>query len=214
MRKFLFTSVILAAALFAFPSQSFAQRGGGHGGGGHGGGGHGDGGGGNWHGGGGGYYGHGGYYGRGYYGGGFGLYLGGYPYYGYGYGSPYYYGAPYYGGYYYGAPYTYVEPSPAYVQPSLTTAAPSYAQIEPAGDPNSVMLEVRVPDNAEIWVNGDKTSQTGAVRHFASPPVATGQKFVYELRARWTDGNGKVVDKTKKLDVHAGARLGVDFNTL
>jgi uncharacterized protein (TIGR03000 family) len=198
MRKILLAVAFGAVALLGFPGMSSAQHGGGgHGGGGHGGGGHGGGGG--WGGGRGGGWGGGrGYYGRGYYGSGFGLYLG----------SPYYYGygSPYYGSYYDYGPSTYIiERSSSYVDPSYSYAPPA------SENPNAVMLEVRVPENAQVWVAGDKTNQTGAVRHFVSPPLEAGT-YTYEIRARWTDATGKSVERTKTLDVQAGSRLGVDFN--
>ena len=56
---------------------------------------------------------------------------------------------------------------------------------------NAAMMEIRVPANAEVWVEGDKTSQTGAVRHFVSPTLQTGKTFTYDIRARWTGADGK-----------------------
>jgi uncharacterized protein (TIGR03000 family) len=53
---------------------------------------------------------------------------------------------------------------------------------------------------------------SGPVRHFYSAPLTPGQTFTYEVRARWTDPSGKPVERTKKVDVQAGARIGVDFN--
>jgi uncharacterized protein (TIGR03000 family) len=229
MRKLLFSVVLGAAALLGLPALSFAQHGGGHGGGG----GHSGGGGGHAsfshsggvsHGGGfnhsGGFnrgYGYG--YGRGFYGS--SLYLG-YP----GYYSPYYGSSYYYGpdysyvapNYTYVAPtYTYVQPASGYVQPAIAT--PAYyppdttpTNPDPNANPNAVALEVKVPENAELWVDGTKTTQTSDLRHFVSPPVDPGKTYTYTLRARWTDPSGKVIDRTKKIDVKAGARLGVDFN--
>jgi uncharacterized protein (TIGR03000 family) len=151
----------------------------------------------------GGYRGYGGY--GGYWGGfwpGFGLgYASGYRGYGYGYNYPSEYGAYYY------------EPSYASVEPSAT---PSYYYSPPdtAADvnPNVASIEVRVPVNAEIWFEGEKTSQTGAVRHFQSPELQPGKTFTYDVRARWTDAAGKEVDRTKQVKVQAGARVGVDFS--
>jgi len=175
-----------------------------------------------------------GYYGgngRGYYGGlsglGLGLYLGslgsgyGYPYSsGYGYPSSYGYGYPSYGGSYTYAPsYNYVQPSYSYAQPSVI-APSSYeapATTSPAvtaddANPNAAMLELRVPPNAEVWIGGVLTSQTGTVRHYTSPTIERDRTFTYQIRARWTDDNGEVVDRTKQVKVWAGARIGVDFN--
>ena len=145
-----------------------------------------------------GYYGGG--YNRGYYGGGFGLYLG-YP--GYAYGSPYY-----------GSSY-YYDPAPAYLLPPTANTAPNtLSALAPPEDqdPNTAALEVRVPANAEIWFEGDKTGQTGPVRHFSSPSLPAGKTFSYDIRARWTGADGKEIDRTRQVKVQAGSRIGVDFN--
>ena len=161
------------------------------------------------------YYGHGGYYGHGWYGHGyygFGLYLG-YP--GYGYGYPYYYGNyPYYsngGGYYYEPTYTYPNsggPTTTYYRAPATPTEPPAAN----ADPNSVNLEIRLPENASLWVGGAKMDSTGAVRRFYSPPLQPGHEYTYTLRARWTDANGSPVERTKSVDVKPGAWIGVDFS--
>jgi uncharacterized protein (TIGR03000 family) len=51
------------------------------------------------------------------------------------------------------------------------------------------------------------------VRHFVSPSLQAGRTFTYEIRARWTDASGRSVDRTKQVEVKAGARIGVDFNS-
>jgi uncharacterized protein (TIGR03000 family) len=136
-----------------------------------------------------------------------------------------YYGTPYYGGYYYNQPsYYYADPSYGYAQPSYgylepSTSTPYSYPTEAASvnsaedqDPNAALFEVRVPDNAEIWFAGAKTTQTGPVRHFVSPSLQPGRTFTYEIRARWADVSGRRVDRTKEVKVQAGARVGVDFN--
>jgi uncharacterized protein (TIGR03000 family) len=80
----------------------------------------------------------------------------------------------------------------------------------PANDTRA-FIRVRVPANAEIWFEGDKTNQTGTERNFVSPALETDKSFTYDIRARWTDGGGKVVDKTQKVNVEAGRRSTVDF---
>jgi len=150
-----------------------------------------------------GYYGHGGYGWPGY-----GFYVGfpwfvypwGYSRYNYGYGAPYYYGS-----YYYGPPESYT-PAPPVPPPDMATGAS-----EEYLDPNVANLEVRLPANAELWVLGQTTAPTGEVRHFFSPPLKPGQTYTYDFRARWTDANGKAVEQTRKVDVKAGAWIGVDF---
>ena len=74
----------------------------------------------------------------------------------------------------------------------------------------SVYLSVRVPADAEIWVDGVATRQTGTSRKFVSPPLSAGQEYTYELTARWTE-NGREVVQTRRIDVTAGDRKSVDF---
>jgi uncharacterized protein (TIGR03000 family) len=189
--------ILLALALAAFAwtaSPTLAQRGRGGWGGGRGwGGGWGGGG---WYGGRGGYGGYGGYgWGGGYY-----------PRYGWGYGGSY----PSYGysGYYPGYAYDYG--TPTYVYPDtptvITRQSGSYA---PPTD-NTAMVHVRVPSNATVWFDGDRTQQSGTDRTFASPPLKPGNTYSYEVRARWMD-NGKPVEETRTVKVRANETSNVDF---
>jgi uncharacterized protein (TIGR03000 family) len=198
---------VILAALFFAAGPAVAGHGGGGGGGGHGGGGGGGhGGGGSFSGGG-----HGGY-GRGYYDHrGFGFYGGFYGFYPYGYG---YYDPWFYPGYYSGY---YAEP--VYVPVDRTPVSDDYrrnfsnladqAQSNPNDD--AVHLRIRLPaTDAELWVEGAKTSQTGPERDFDSPSITPGKTFTYELRARWTE-NGRDIDQTRTIYVHAGDRFLIDF---
>jgi uncharacterized protein (TIGR03000 family) len=74
----------------------------------------------------------------------------------------------------------------------------------------SALLTVRVPANAEVWVEGVKTSSTGPLRRFQSPPLQPGQRYVYTVRAQWQE-NGQPVTDTHKVDVAAGANISVNF---
>lgn len=76
-------------------------------------------------------------------------------------------------------------------------------------EPGAV-LSVRVPAAADIWIADGKTSQRGEWRQFATPLLAAGQTFTYEIRARWQE-NGKDVERTREIQVRAGDRLTVDF---
>jgi uncharacterized protein (TIGR03000 family) len=215
----------LAMAALAFSATPAFAAGGGHGGGGggHGGGGGGHGGGGGGHGGGGGGHGGGGgghgggssfhgggsnFHGGGFSRGGFGYYPG----FGIGYGG---YGGGYYGGYSDG--YYYSDPAPIYVQSTpVVIQTQSFYPSDAAGTPppapsgGTAMVTLRVPADAEVWFNGDATTQRGESRQFASPPLTPGREFHYEVRARWTDGD-RVVDQTRRVSVRADGRTDVDF---
>jgi uncharacterized protein (TIGR03000 family) len=90
---------------------------------------------------------------------------------------------------------------------NLTPPAP----ITPARDERTVLAEIYLskPD-AEVWVEGQKTSSTGIWRQFISPPLVRGSRYVYEFRARWVE-NGHEVNRTRQAEVRAGEQITVDF---
>ncbi len=150
--------------------------------------------------------------------GGYGGYGGYYGYPSYGLSQPYGYAVPV-TSQYYAAPA--VDPgvispvTPAYAPPSvpLNQDAPSsYSPQDSAGlpDDSSARIQVRAPADAEIWFGGTKTSQTGTVREFVSPPLTPGKEFMYEVRARWME-NGKEVVQDRRIDITAGAQKVIDF---
>ena len=149
--------------------------------------------------------------------------------------TPIYYGAAsmYYGGTAYSPGYSgarLVSPPPgtglrgasdvtsaAYATPSYPVQAPDYNTIYPISPPiaavtdSTARVEVRVPADARLWFDGQATAQTGADRSFRSPRLEPGQDYVYEVRARW-DADGKPVETTKNVTVHAGDHVVVKFN--
>ena len=71
-------------------------------------------------------------------------------------------------------------------------------------------FEVHVPGDADVWLEGKKTEQTGEVRNFISPPLTPGDSYLYTIRARWQEG-GKDVEQVQRLVVHPGSKLNVRF---
>jgi uncharacterized protein (TIGR03000 family) len=173
-----------------------------------------------------------GYYGSGYYGSGYGYspYYSSYNYgyrpwyssYTYGY-SPYapnYEYGPSYSSYsyspsYYTTPmYSYVTPSSSnsYVRPTTSTSfyySPSIGDAAPTMT-DRAQVEVRLPADAELWIDGVPSAQRGEKRTFETPTLELGRTFTYELRARWMD-NGKPVEQTRQVNLFAGARPMIDF---
>jgi len=74
----------------------------------------------------------------------------------------------------------------------------------------SVPLAVRVPANAEIWVEGAKTRQRGVVRQSISPPLEPDREFTYEIKATWRV-NGQERTETRNVNVRAGKVVRVDL---
>jgi len=192
--------VLAAAAMLFTAGPSFAQH---HGGGGYHGGSYG------------GYHGgsYGGYY-HGDYGGHYGYYPGHYGYY-----PGHYYGGwggyyPGYGAYYSATPYYYN--NYYYTQPYVYSAPPvTYQSFYPppvvADDADaSVHLNVQVPADATVWIDGRQTQQKGESREFVSPALAAGKDYSYEVKARWMK-DGQPVERTEKVTFHAGERVNVNF---
>ncbi len=174
-------------------------------------------------------YGYGGYGGyRGY---GYGLYpgLGLGPGLGYGLGS-----GLGYGGYSYGSYPSVTYSTPAYVSPPIVTqfssgtVIPSETVIPASGtaiqttsgytpdqaaQDNLAHVRVRVPANAEVWFEGEKTAQSGTLREFASPALKPGHNYVYTVRARWMEASGPV-EQSREVNVQANATADVDFRAL
>jgi uncharacterized protein (TIGR02246 family) len=79
-----------------------------------------------------------------------------------------------------------------------------------SGEQAKAEITIIVPANAEVFFDGKPTKEKGTERVFLTPPLEVGEKYSYELRARWQEG-GKVVERTRKIKVSAGARVRVDF---
>jgi len=165
---------------------------------------------------------------------GFGVPVGGYnPYYysfgytSYGY-TPYGYGYGAYPGYrmgiYYAStsnyrPSTYTPtPATSRISPASTVAVntsvrpASYESYYPANPVTSqtALIEVRVPAEAEVWFDGEKSIQTGLERSFRSPALQPDTIYSYEVKARWTE-NGKPVEKMRKVRIMKGEQIRITF---
>jgi uncharacterized protein (TIGR03000 family) len=72
------------------------------------------------------------------------------------------------------------------------------------------LINVQVPADAQVWFDGESTSQTGMERAFRSPPLRPGQDYSYEVKVHWTE-NGKDIERTRKVRIRAGERVFVNF---
>jgi uncharacterized protein (TIGR03000 family) len=74
-----------------------------------------------------------------------------------------------------------------------------------------VMARIVLPtSSAQFWVEGEDMGSGGTTRSFVSPPLEEG-KYTYTFRARWSEG-GRTMDQTRKVRVHPGDRITVDFS--
>jgi uncharacterized protein (TIGR03000 family) len=112
--------------------------------------------------------------------------------------------APYYGtSVYVAAPAVTSSPNPYANGSTAPTQAPP--------PDNSAHLQLAVPENAEVFVDGEKTNQTGSVREFVSPPLASGSSYNYRISVRYTDAGGKPVNDTRTIHVRANDWFRIDF---
>jgi uncharacterized protein (TIGR03000 family) len=86
-------------------------------------------------------------------------------------------------------------------------AAPAAAAAAPAQEEEQVIVfEVRLPGNALLEFDGVKTSETGEVRAFRTPPLAVGRPYSYTLKAT---AGGKTV--TRQIQLRHGASNSIDL---
>jgi len=103
-------------------------------------------------------------------------------------------------------------PSPRMVPPRVIPreSAPKDKPSKKAA--RTASIDVRLPADAKVWIEGKETAQTGALRRFVSPPLDVSRTYTYELRVSWTR-QGRQVIQDRRLDVRAGDRQSVLFLT-
>jgi len=101
-------------------------------------------------------------------------------------------------------------PAPAFpVVPSTAVPAPTVNSAATTPD-NASRLEVAVPADAKINIEGVDTAQSGTQREFVSPPLVPGKEYSYQIKVRWTE-NGKEMTRTHRVAVHAGDVINLAF---
>lgn len=75
---------------------------------------------------------------------------------------------------------------------------------------NSAHLRIRVPKDAEVLVEGSRTTTTGTVREFVSPPLEPGKNMIYSILVRYTNSSGRTIEETHSIRVHANEQLDID----
>jgi uncharacterized protein (TIGR03000 family) len=69
---------------------------------------------------------------------------------------------------------------------------------------------VNCPPNAEIYLEGKLSEQSGPTRTFISPPLPPNQKFVYIVRASWSEGRNRR-EQSQEIVIQAGRQAHVQF---
>jgi uncharacterized protein (TIGR03000 family) len=76
---------------------------------------------------------------------------------------------------------------------------------------DAALLNVIVPSEAKVFVNGAPTISTGSERQYISRGLQTGASYAYEIRAE-VERDGRTVTETKQIVVTGGQRANVQFN--
>jgi uncharacterized protein (TIGR03000 family) len=74
----------------------------------------------------------------------------------------------------------------------------------------SAKVQVLVPDNAEVWFDGNKTTQTGPVRKLTTEALAAGKTIRHEVKVAWTV-DGQPTTQTIDVEVQAGSQRILNF---
>jgi len=76
---------------------------------------------------------------------------------------------------------------------------------------NAALFHVHVPPDAKVSFSGHETTEMGQHRQFVTPALEENQTYSYDIKAQWND-NGQNVQQSRKVLVHPGDRIRLDFN--
>jgi uncharacterized protein (TIGR03000 family) len=103
---------------------------------------------------------------------------------------------------------------PDYFRPHLVRETivihPASQTVTLAPPPAPVTIDVIVPADAELWIEGKKMTQVGPERKFMSPALESGRRYTYDFRIRFKE-DGREQTKTRTFDVLAGNHYKLDF---
>jgi uncharacterized protein (TIGR03000 family) len=96
-------------------------------------------------------------------------------------------------------------------QPVQQPAAPEQPQPQPApADLNAAHIRVIVPPDAQVWLSGTPTTETGTMRILTTPALDPARGTTFDIRAAWHVGE-RVVTQTRQVTVYAGDAVTVRF---
>lgn len=98
--------------------------------------------------------------------------------------------------------------SQGYQVPPGSTGQGGPANLTAAG---SASIDIRVPSDAEVWIQGTKMTQSGELRRFVSPTLSPHQMYSYDITARWVGRDGNPVVRDRRVIVKPGDREAVSF---
>jgi uncharacterized protein (TIGR03000 family) len=101
----------------------------------------------------------------------------------------------------------YAAGAPAVAMPVVPTPMATPVLVDKPGT-----VTVLVPSaDAQVWFEDTALPQSGKERTFNTPPLMNGKTYNYNVKAKWTNDNGKAVEKILPVSVKAGQTTTVDF---
>jgi uncharacterized protein (TIGR03000 family) len=79
------------------------------------------------------------------------------------------------------------------------------------GGPTPARVTVRLPADAQLWVNDVACPLTSDTRSFVTPRLERGQRYSYTLRAE-VRRDGRPVTQTRRVNIAAGRQVNVRFD--
>jgi uncharacterized protein (TIGR03000 family) len=95
-------------------------------------------------------------------------------------------------------------------QPSYYTEDNPLAEDEKPDQKLPARIRVRLPANAEITINGKKTTSTGSVREYETPLLEPDRVYGYLVKAKWLE-DGITVEKSLRVRALSGNRVTINF---
>jgi uncharacterized protein (TIGR03000 family) len=106
----------------------------------------------------------------------------------------------------------YYDYAPAFAAGGRVTRSQSYNYAPAATSPvnDRVTLNLTVPADAKLWVEGSMIVQTGTQRQLVSPPIQPGYDYSYDIQVSW-EHEGREVTRKSHITVHAGDVINLTF---
>lgn len=79
------------------------------------------------------------------------------------------------------------------------------------GGSQVALMNVSVPAEAKVFVNGSATTSTGAQRQYVSRGLEAGNRYAYEVRAEIVR-DGQTITETKNVTLGPGEQASLAFN--
>jgi uncharacterized protein (TIGR03000 family) len=97
---------------------------------------------------------------------------------------------------------------------SLNGLGTSPPEPEGKGPPaDAALVIVKLPDDAELWIDDARTVQEGSYRRFVTPALEPGHQFFCTLRVRWHIKDADLT-RVEKVHVERGESVTVNFLTV